>query len=331
MRAALAMRDGLQHKVFSPSDLAALTANFEVDTSSVIRSFDDVDPAELSQLELLITGWESPWIGPAELARMPRLRAIVHAAGSVKQHLHPAVWTRKIVVSTAASANAYPVAEYTLGMLLLAVKDVFWIARDYEHRFSPVDHVAENPGIGGYGAVVGIVGASRVGRRVIELLKPFDFEVLVYDPYLTAADAEALGVSRCDLAELAERCTVLSLHAPDVPATRHMIDVGVLSSLRDRATIINTARAGVIDQEALLAELRTGRLRAILDVTDPEPLPEGHELRRLANVYLTPHLAGAQGNELQRLGANALAESLRVRDGEPLRHPVSLEELARMA
>lgn len=331
MKAALAMRDGLQRQLFSPADLTTLASRFEIDTASVIQSFNTPTSDQLAQLEVLITGWGAPKVGPPELDRMPRLQAIVHAAGTVKPHLDPEVWTRGIAVSTAATANAYPVAEYSLGMILLAGKDVFWIARDYASRANHSDHIAENPTIGGYGTVLGIVGASRVGRRVLDLLRPFDFEVLIYDPYLAEKDAAALGARKCELDELMTASNIVSLHSPDIPETRHQINAARLASLPDGATIINTARPALIDQNALIRHLRTGRIRAILDVTDPEPLPTDHQLRLLPNVYLTPHLAGAQGNELLRLGASALDEVLRVLSGEPLRFPVTAEALPRMA
>lgn len=331
MKAALAMRDGLQRRLFSPVSLATLSSRFDVDPTSVIESFDHTTAEQLGQLEVLITGWGSPRLGPCELDRMPYLRAVIHAAGTVKYHLDPEVWARGIQVSTAATANAYPVAEYTLGMILLASKNVFLIARNYMARDDLIDHVEENQTIGGYGTVVGIVGASRVGRRVVELLRPFDFEVLIYDPFLEKEDAAALGAKKCELDELMAASTIMSLHSPDIPETRHQIDAMQLARLPDGATIINTARPAIIDQKALLDHLRIGRISAILDVTDPEPLPSGHELRALPNVYLTPHLAGAQGNELLRLGASAVEEALRVLSGKPLLFPVTAADLSRMA
>jgi phosphoglycerate dehydrogenase-like enzyme len=331
MKAAFAMRQGLQHRLFTPGSLATLSSRFDIDGTTVIESFDEMTAEQLAHLDILITGWGSPTVGPRELDRMPRLRAIIHAAGTVKYHLDAAVWERGIVVSTAATANAYPVAEYALGMILLAGKNVFGISRDYLTRDGHIDHLEENPSIGGYGTVVGIVGASRVGRRVIELLRPFDFTVLVYDPYLSKDDATALGAQKCELDELMTASTIVSIHSPDIPQTRHQINAARLARLPDGATIINTARPAVIDQNALLDQLRVGRLSAVLDVTDPEPLPANHELRVLPNVVLTPHLAGAQGNELFRLGASARDEALRVLSGEPLLYPVTAADLTIMA
>ena len=110
-----------------------------------------------------------------------------------------------------------------------------------------------------------------------------------------------------------------------------MLDARRLALLRDGATLINTARGALIDQDALVAELRTGRIDAVLDVTEPEVLPAGSPLYDLPNVVLTPHIAGALGVEVRRLGESALAELERYARGEPFAHPVTRADLDRIA
>jgi phosphoglycerate dehydrogenase-like enzyme len=173
-----------------------------------------------------------------------------------------------------------------------------------------------------------VVGASRIGRRVIELLAPFDLDLLVSDPYLDAAAARRLGARLVGLDELFARSDVVSLHAPAVPATRGMIGAALLAAMRTGATLINTARGSLVDQDALVEQLRTGRIKAVLDVTEPEVTPADSPLWELPNVILTPHAAGALGNELHRLGAVAVDEVARLVAGEPLRHPVDPATLA---
>jgi phosphoglycerate dehydrogenase-like enzyme len=101
--------------------------------------------------------------------------------------------------------------------------------------------------------------------------------------------------------------------------------------MKDGATLVNTARGAIVDTDALVEELQSGRISAVLDVTDPEPLPEGHPLRSLPNVFLTPHIAGAQGRELRRLADLAIAEVERFAAGEPPLHPVRETDLDRIA
>src|SRR5699024_11488881 len=122
------------------------------------------------------------------------------------------------------------------------------------------------------------------------------------------AEAHRLGVQQVGLRELMTRAGVVSVHAPELPQTRHMIGAAELAALADGSTLINTARGSVVDTTALVAEVQAGRISAILDVTDPEPLPPEHPLWGLPNVLLTPHIAGSMGNELHRLGNTAVAE-----------------------
>ncbi|MFF2050060.1 hydroxyacid dehydrogenase [Leifsonia sp. NPDC058194] len=328
--AAFAMRPDLPELLFGADDLAALTRVADLDPRLAITDFAEAPAELLDAVEVLITGWGAPRIGAAELDRMPRLRAVVHAAGTVKGHIDDAVWERGLLVTSAASANAYPVAEYTLAMILLAGKRVPDYIRGY--AADPDSYAQEpDPAIGNFGRTVGIVGASRVGRRVIELLQPFDIDVLLYDPYLAAGDP-VLGQARTvGLDELFARSSIVSVHAPLLPDTIGMIGAAQLGLLPDGATLINTARAPIVDQEALTDAVRDRGLRAVLDVTDPEPLPADHPLRSLPGVVLTPHVAGALGTELRRLGECALHEVERFAAGEPAEHPVTKEALIAVA
>jgi phosphoglycerate dehydrogenase-like enzyme len=324
------MQDGLQYSLFDPAATAELTRTFDIDVTQSFDDFDSMDPALLAAIDVLITGWGAPRIDSPELDRMPNLRAIFHAAGTVKAHLAPAVWDRGILVTTAAAANAYPVAEYTLAMILLAGKGVFPIVRDY-WATADVDVVARYPGIGNYKRTIGIIGASTVGRLVIDLLEPFDFEVLLYDPVIDSDDPVLAKVRHLALDELFAQSSIVSVHAPLLPETRGMVGAAELALLPDGATLINTARAAIVDQDALAVAVRDGRVRAILDVTDPEPLPIDDPLRASDAVLLTPHIAGALGNELLRLGASALREAELFVAGLPPAFPVLKSDLIAMA
>ena len=331
MKAAFALGADIQFQMFTSAQLDELSRLVSIDTSRAITDFAAVSDSELAEIELLLTGWGSPTVDASILERMPSLTAVLHTAGTVKGHLDTAVWERGILVTTAAEANSVPVGEFTLAMILLAGKNTFGVAADYATRSERVNLTRAYPGIGNYRLTVGIIGSSRIGRRVIELLRPFDLEVLVYDPFLSPEDASALGARLVDLPTLLGSSRVVSLHAPYTPSTHGMITAADLALIPSGATIINTARPRIIDDAALEAELVSGRLSAILDVTAPEPLPTDHPLRGLPNVFLTPHLAGAQGNELTRLGESALEEVRRLVAGEPAVYPVTLEQLATMA
>jgi phosphoglycerate dehydrogenase-like enzyme len=328
-RVVLAMSPGLPARLFGPRLVERLAAAVDVDGGAPLGEYGSAAArARLAGAQVLLTGWGAPMLDESALDQAPLLRAVVHAAGTVKPHVATAAFERGIAVSSAADANALPVAEYTVAMILLANKAVPQLAREYRSRRARLDLLGEFAHIGNYGRTVGLVGASRVGRRVLELLAPFDLDLLVSDPYLDAEAAGSLGARLVGLDELFARSDVVSLHAPAVPATRGLVDAGRLASMRTGATLINTARGSLVDQDALIAQLRSGRITAVLDVTEPEITAADSPLWELPNVILTPHVAGALGNELFRLGASAVEEVLRVAAGEPLRHPVDPATLA---
>jgi phosphoglycerate dehydrogenase-like enzyme len=290
--------------------------------------FDDPETrASLASVEVLVTGWSCPPLTTQVLDAAPRLRAVVHAAGSIKAHVGPEVFARGIAVSSAADANAEPVADFTLAAITLAGKRAFRLARTYAAgQYAPFGQR-----LGNDGRVIGVVGASRIGRRVITRLVASGFRVLVADPYLNQAQAAELGAELTALDELCRQCDVLTLHAPQLPETHHLIDERRLTLLPDGAIVINTARGSLVDTDALARACATGRIDACLDVTDPEPLPAGHPLFGLVNVWITPHLAGVQGSEVRRLGEFAVAEVERFVAGEPLWGAVHAHQLASLA
>ncbi|MEV4049867.1 hydroxyacid dehydrogenase [Amycolatopsis sp. NPDC049688] len=330
-RAALAMAPRAAAAVLDDTAMTALRRLCDL-ADGVLDDFAiPAAHAALRDVELLITGWGCPPLDAAALARAPRLRAVVHTAGSVRGHVTEACWDRGIAVTSAAAANAVPVAEYTLSMILLSGKRVLERARGHRAARRRDDGLGVPPHLGNYGRTVGILSASMIGRRVIGLLRPHDLRVLVHDPHLTAAEAAELGAEAVSLAELFARGDVVSVHTPLLPETRGLVGRELIASMRPDAVLINTARGAVVDQEALAEATGAGRIRAILDVTDPEVLPPAHPLWTDDNVLITPHLAGSQGNELRRLAELAVAEVTRWTAGEAFAHPVRRELLGMIA
>ncbi|MFE5775615.1 hydroxyacid dehydrogenase [Brachybacterium sp. NPDC056505] len=329
MKVLLAMPDGLQHRMFDHDQLERLAAlaDVDVDVERTAPDLSALDDAELSAVDVLLTGWGSPLVDAAALARMPRLRAIVHTAGTIRFVVSPGVWERgDIVVTSATEANAVPVAEFALAQILLAGKRT--LAQSARHR--EVRGKRREPlvgeRVGNFRSVVGLIGASRIGRLVAEHLRRFDLEVLVSDPFVSAEEIAALGGRKVELDELFAGSDVVSLHAPDVPSTQGMITARLLASMPDGATFVNTARPALVDRDALRAELLSGRISAVLDVEDD--LPADDPLWDVPTVLITPHIAGSQGNELRRMGESALEEVRRLAAGEPPRFPVDPQRLA---
>lgn len=286
--------------------------------------------AHLPGAEAVVTSWGSPSFTPELLAAADRLRIVGHAAGSVKRLLPPEAYQRGIVVVNSAALIADSVAEYSLWAMLSMQRnlyrylEVMKVQRGWK---TPDENYAHEL----YFKKVGIVSASMVGRRVIALLKPFHCDVSVYDPYLSDEESKILGVQRASLEELFSQSDIVSVHAPTTPETKRMIGAAHFRALQDGALFINTSRAWVLDEEALLAELRTGRVRAVLDVFDKEPLPPDHPIRDLENVFITPHISAYTTESRLRLVEGVAEDMRRFFAGEPLRLAVPPERLSIMA
>jgi phosphoglycerate dehydrogenase-like enzyme len=330
-KALFAMNPEFLPQLFPEPLLRRLGAVLDIDPGTVAERFDGpgADDA-LANVEVIVSGWGAPVLDAAVLERAPKLRAVLHAAGSVKGLVGAALWERGVAVASAAGANALPVAEYTVAAILMAGKGIFGLRERFrDERSFELGYI--HPEVGNFGLRVGLIGASAIGRRVIELLRPFDIEVLLADPFVSEAEAAALGVRLVDLDHLVTQARVVSVHAPDLPETRHLVNAERLAAMKDGTVLINTARGRLVDTDALVAELRTGRLAAVLDVTHPEPPQTDSPLFDLPNVFMTPHVAGSQGNELARMGLCMVEEAERLTAGEPLLTRVDPELLGRRA
>ncbi|MEV5018012.1 hydroxyacid dehydrogenase [Streptomyces sp. NPDC053780] len=326
------MDPALHTALFDPAALDRLTTLADTDPSLVVGDFTDpAAAAALSVTEVLLTGWGCPPLTTEALERMPGLRTVIHAAGSVKHHVTRACWERGITVTSAAAANAVPVAEYTVAAVLFSGKRVLHAAHVYREKRSWVNALDLLGSGGNHRHTVGVVGASRIGRRVLDLLRPYDMRVLLHDPYADPDLARGLGAEAVSLDALAAQSDTVTIHAPELPETHHLFDRPRLALLRDGATLINTARGSLVDTTALTAELLSGRLNAVLDVTDPDVLPPQSPLYDLPNVLLTPHIAGSLGNELGRMTNAALDELERYSKGLPYADPVLPDQLTRSA
>lgn len=320
MFAAFAMSPGLPESLFSPAQLTELDTLVRLDPARAIQDFSAVDDETLGRLEILVSSWGTPRVDAAALARMPRLRAVVHAAGTMRFVAGDELWDREdIVLTSATAANSVPVAEYALAQILLAGKRSLRREATYHEARRRTGGPSLEQG-GNYGSVVGLIGASHIGRLVAEHLRPFDIEVLVADPFVDAEEIAGLGARKVELEELFAASDVVSLHAPDVPSTRGMVSAELLGLMRDGTTFLNTARPALVDIDALRAEALSGRLSAVLDVHDQ--LDRDDPLWDCPTVAITPHIAGSQGNELHRMAESALEEVRRVVDGRPPLHPV---------
>ena len=281
--------------------------------------------AEIRQYDGLVTCWGSPRITQDVLEAAPGLKVIAHSAGSVKSIIGEDVLQRGIRVSSASMAMAPAVAEFSLILTFLGLRPVHTF--DARMRRDGEWDVLDAFGVGLEiaSARIGVVGAGMVGRLYIEKVRALGATVSVADPYLLDEAAAALGVTKLTLDDLFRECPIVVIHAPTTPETRHMIGARQLALMRDGGYLVNTARSWVVDQDALLVELQSGRIRAALDVFDHEPLPSDHPYRSLPNVILTPHIAGGTLQTRNRQGECAVTDLENVFAGHPMQFEVTLE------
>ena len=281
----------------------------------------------LADVDVIFGGWGMPKIDDAFLNRAPNLRAVFYGAGAINGWCTPAVWARGICVTSANDANAIPVAEYTVATAIFSLKQGWQLSGCESKRLQGFRIRRDVPG--NYKSTLGLVGMGTVARLIVDLIKPFGMRVVTHDPYLPADEAARLGVANVPLDELFSQSDVVSLHAPDLPTTRGMIGSAQLSLMKPNATFINTSRGRVV-REGELIDALTARpdLHAVLDVTETEPLPATSRLCTLPNITLTPHLAGSQGRECQRMGDYMVEELDRYLAGEPLKWQVRPDGLA---
>lgn len=312
--------------LFTPAVRAQLNALGEVRWTEKATPLTAAEAcALLADCEVGVGSWSTPVPDAQLMAACPHLRLWEHAAGSVKHVFGPHLDGRELVVGSCAPALADNVAESVLGEIILGLR-----------RFVPnaaANRTAQAPGPANLKelgeATIGLVGASMVGRRVVALLAPFHPRILMYDPFLDAAGAAALGVTReSDLVALCAASDVVSIHAPAIPETEKMIGARELRAMRDDAIFINSARGACVDEAALGVELAKGRLFAFIDVTDPEPTPLDSPLRLLPNVFLTSHITGGG---YFKVGRQAVADIAAFLQGKPVLRPVTAAMLGSIA
>lgn len=268
-------------------------------------------PPHADRAEVAVVPW---WAQPpalALLAQLPNLR-LVQILGAGYDWIAP--WVPPgVSLANNAGINAVPVAEWVLTAVLTMLRDIPGFLADQRDR-----HWQQRPTGELAGRTALVVGYGAIGQRTAALLRAFDANVVV------AARHSRPGVHAAEeIPQLLGRADVVIVVVPLDERTRRMVDARFLGAMPDGALLVNAARGAVVDTDALTAEVRAGRLRAALDVTDPEPLPPDHELWGLPGVLITPHVASAVPSFLPDSYRRIRAQLNRMVAGEPPEHVVS--------
>lgn len=302
-------------------------------TDEAVYTKDDIlaKPDKFSGTEIIFSTWGMPVFTTEEIRTLlPSAKAVFYAAGTVQRFAAPFLECG-VRVFSAWKANAVPVAEYALSQILLANKGFFSLCQGMRTSAEESSRQAKcYPG--NYNVSIGILGVGAIGRLVCKHLLAFDVRVLAYDPFLPEDMAADLGIELTDLDTIFSTCQVVSNHLADNPDTKGILMGAYFASMVPYATFINTGRGAQVMEDQLIEVLeKRPDLSVVLDVTDPEPPAEGSRLYTLPNCFLTPHIAGSSGREVERMAEYMKDEYARYTKGEFCPYEVTAEMLRTMA
>lgn len=318
--------------LFTAEAQAALAGLGEVVHASEGPDARAVLPPRLgADYDIVVTSWATDASHPDRFLG-DRLQLIVHAAASIRWLVPRWVLEHGVRACQAgAEPQAVPVAESALALTLVLLRHVH--RYDRQLQTSRDWAASRTPELGRDLAArrIGIVGLSRTGTQYLRMVQGLGIRgIRLYDPYVDRARARELGVELVPLDELFASCDVVSLHAPVTDETRGMIGAEQLGRLPDEAVLINTARSALVDTEALVAEVTSGRINAGLDVFDTEPLPAGSPFLGLPNVVVLPHVGAATIETRHSQGEGVVAELPLHLAGRALRDEVTLDKYDRL-
>jgi phosphoglycerate dehydrogenase-like enzyme len=315
--------------------LAAL-GEFTVETFDEPSSWDAPPPpnpeaarrfvAFARDLDLVMLSHGAPRIDGAILDAAPRLRFVGELEGDrfARRIDVDAAAARGVKVVDTTHGSSYPVSEWALAMMMIGLRNAGSLFRRMiAGEIITQESKRADPGfLRGEltGKRVGLIACGHIGRRLLELLKPFRCEVLVCDPHAPRLLADIFDVTLTSLDIVMSRCDVVVCLAPLMPETRRMIGARELERLQPGAVFVNVSRGAIVDPDALIARLRRGDIVACLDVFDPEPVPADSPVRTMPNVFLTPHIAGVTADCGPRFVDLMIDEMRRFLDGHETRH-----------
>jgi phosphoglycerate dehydrogenase-like enzyme len=313
----VAVLDDWQNMAEAAADWSALRARAEVVFFRQAFASEDDAAAQLADFDILMPMRERTPFPESLIARLPKLKFFAMTGKRAGTINFAALAKHHVVASYSLDGgNGEATAELALGLMLAAARsipaaDAMIRAGGFQAGVPAGSQLA--------GKTIGLIGLGRLGRRMARYATALDMNVLGWSPNLTAERAAAAGASFVPRDELFAQADIVSLHIVLSPATAGMIGARELGLMKTGAILVNTSRAPLVDETALIAELRTGRLIAALDVFEREPLPADHPLRRLPNSVLTPHLGYGVIEAFRSFYSQGIENVLAFLDGAPIR------------
>lgn len=258
-------------------------------------------------------------------AAAPLLKVVGRAGVGVDNVDVDAATDRGVIVMNTPSGNTVATAELTFTHILCGARPVPQAAQSM--REGKWDRKSFS-GIELFRKTLGIVGLGRIGTEVAKRAQAFGMKVVAFDPYLAPSRAKAMQIEAVTLDELLKQADYITVHMPLTEQTQYMIDEAALAKCRKGVRIFNCARGGIIKEAALVAALKSGQVAAAgLDVFEEEPLAADHELRKLPNVTLTPHLGASTAEAQDAVGVEVAEQIADVLNGGVIRNAVNMPSL----
>lgn len=271
--------------------------------------------------EIVVTSWGFPTLDRKRLDLCPSLRLVVHSGSSVRFLVTDAVWDAGLTVTQAGDAMSPAVAEISLAFTMALLRRLPRLDHGLREGRDWFDvRASATRGREIHGTAIGVIGASRTGRRYIDACRALGAKVRIFDPYVATDDP--LSPLLVPLDTVLRESEVIALHAPLTDETRGMLGAAEIDLMRKGALVVNTARSAIMDMDALYAAAEAGRIDVAIDVFDEEPLPTEDRWRNLENALLTPHVGGATAESRARAGAMIVDEIRRYFEGEGPARPV---------
>ncbi len=282
----------------------------------------------LIDVDVCICGWGSAPFTEKVLQSANRLKLIAYTGASVAMIVSDALYERGVKICSGNEVFARSVAEGVVAYSLLALRRLPHYMQVMKEKGWRED-VFFNEGL--LDQSVGLIGFGAIARHTVEMLKPFNVDIKVYSSHMTEQDAKKYGVKLADIAEICSSCKVISVHSAATPKTYHLLSKDYLRLIPKGAVLVNTARGTVIDEDALIEELKDGRFQAVLDVFEEEPLPLNSGLRDLPNAFLIPHMGGPTLDQRLRVTESLLEDIVALYQDKPLKNEITPAASQRMS
>ncbi len=315
----IAILDDWQDVARNSADWSALAARANLVFFADALGTEDEAATALADFDILLTMRERTAFPETLIRRLPNLR-MISITGASNASLDVAACTRQgiLVCNTAGGAHAapYATAELALGLLIAAARaiptaDAIMRAGGFQ-RGVPV-------GMGLAGKTLGILGLGRLGARMARYAIALDMNVIAWSPNLAEANAREVGASFVSKSDLMANSDAISVHMVLSPRSRGIIGAEDIGRMRKGAILINTSRGALIEEAALMAAVKAGKIIAALDVYDKEPLPQDHPFRASAHTVITPHLGYGVAETWLEFYPRSIENAEAFLDGKPIR------------